>query len=409
MKRRRFLKGLRDGLLLLQGGSVLGAPATKLKDEEQAVNDQQHIKLLLTGDVMTGRGIDQILLHPSVPTLYEGYVRNARQYVRLAERKNGPIPKPVDNRYIWGEALDVWNTYRPDVRIINLETSVTESNDFWPSKGIHYRMHPQNVPCLTAADIDCCVLANNHVLDWGHSGLTETLATLHQSGLSTAGAGRNIAEAAKPARLEIPGKTDVLVFAFADTSSGVSATWRAAHNRGGVNVLENLWADTARQVAEQMLAQRKDKEIIVASIHWGGNWGYDVPAEQQQFAHALIDHGGVDIVHGHSSHHAKAIEIHEGKPIIYGCGDFLNDYEGIRGEEHYRPWLAPMYFVTIDVTSRIVESLEIIPMQIQRFRLIHATPQDRQWLRETLSSVSKDFGTTFEARDSNMVVRTLSR
>ena len=80
------------------------------------------------------------------------------------------------------------------------------SDDHWVGKGIHYRMHPQNVPCLSAAQIDCCVLANNHVLDWGYAGLAETLRTLHKSNLSTAGAGRCSEQARAPAVLEVPGK-----------------------------------------------------------------------------------------------------------------------------------------------------------------------------------------------------------
>jgi hypothetical protein len=43
---------------------------------------------------------------------------------------------------------------------------------------INYRMSPENAPCLTAAGLDCCVLANNHVLDWGPAGLIETLDVL---------------------------------------------------------------------------------------------------------------------------------------------------------------------------------------------------------------------------------------
>jgi poly-gamma-glutamate synthesis protein (capsule biosynthesis protein) len=87
-----------------------------------------------------------------------------------------------------------------------------------------------------------------------------------------------------------------------------------------------------------------------------------VPAEQREFAHCLIDDGGVDIVHGHSSHHPKAIEIRRGKGIIYGCGDFLNDYEGIGGYEHYRPWLALMYIVTMSLPSREISKFEIVPL-----------------------------------------------
>ncbi len=136
------------------------------------------ITIFLCGDVMTGRGIDQVLPHPSKPVLYEPYVKDAVDYVHLAERANGPIPKPVSHSYIWGDALDVLERMAPDLRIINLETSITTSEDYWRGKGINYRMHPQNAPCITAAKTDLCVLANNHVLDWGFAGLIETLETL---------------------------------------------------------------------------------------------------------------------------------------------------------------------------------------------------------------------------------------
>ena len=75
---------------------------------------------------------------------------------------------------------------------------------------------------------------------------------------------------------------------------------------------------------------------MVASVHWGSNWGYDIPREQTVFAHRLIDEAGVDIIHGHSSHHVRAIEVYKDRLILYGCGDFLNDYEGISGYEEFR-------------------------------------------------------------------------
>ena len=62
----------------------------------------------------------------------------------------------------------------------------------------------------------------------------------------------------------------------------------------------------------------------------------------------LIDNAAVDIIHGHSSHHIKGIEIYKGKPVIYGSGDFINDYEGIGGHEYFRGDLSLMYFVTFD-------------------------------------------------------------
>src|SRR5437764_3542965 len=156
------------------------------------------VTLALAGDVMLGRGIDQILPHPGDPRLYERYVRDARDYVALAERAHGPIPKPVDETYVWGDALAVLRASPPHVRIINLETSITTSGDFSP-KGINYRMNPRNIGCLAAANVDCCVLANNHVLDWGEAGLLETLDTLKSAGMRYTGAGRDAEEAAAPA------------------------------------------------------------------------------------------------------------------------------------------------------------------------------------------------------------------
>lgn len=169
------------------------------------------ITLFLAGDVMTGRGIDQILTRPGDPALHESYVQNARRYVELAEESSGPVPRPVDSPYVWGDALAELTRVAPDLRIINLETAITTSDDWWRGKEVHYRMHPANISVLTVARIDCCTLANNHVLDWGYGGLRETLATLWQAGVQSAGAGTNREEADSPAVLEVAGKGRVLV------------------------------------------------------------------------------------------------------------------------------------------------------------------------------------------------------
>src|SRR3990170_5081967 len=122
------------------------------------------ITLFMCGDVMTGRGIDQVLPYPSNPVIHEPFMKNAAGYVELAEAASGPIPKPVDFSYIWGDALNELERMAPDLRIINLETAITKSDDYW-DKGINYRMHPENIPCITVAKIDFCSLANNHILD----------------------------------------------------------------------------------------------------------------------------------------------------------------------------------------------------------------------------------------------------
>lgn len=90
--------------------------------------------LCLAGDVMTGRGVDQILRHPGARALREPCVDDALTYVELAEQRSGHVPRSVDPAYVWGDALSELARTRPDARIVNLETSITVSDEFWPRK-----------------------------------------------------------------------------------------------------------------------------------------------------------------------------------------------------------------------------------------------------------------------------------
>ena len=357
----------------------------------------ESVRLFLCGDVMTGRGVDQIMAHPSDPALYEDAVASAVDYVRLAEAANGTIARGAPPAYVWGAALDELSRRRPDFRIINLETSVTRSDSPVP-KGINYRMSPENADCLSAARIDCCVLANNHVLDWGRAGLLETLDRLARLKIKTAGAGRNAAEARKPAILDLPGGVRVLVFSFASVTSGVPRDWAARADAPGVALLPDLGERGADWAAELVSSFKRPRDIVVASIHWGSNWGYEIPDDQRRFAHALIDEAGISILHGHSSHHAKAIEVRHDRLILYGCGDFLNDYEGIEGYEEFRGDLAPMYFADVDAASGDLRALEMTPLQIRRLQLQPASRADAAWLAKTLDRECARFGARVTAK-----------
>jgi poly-gamma-glutamate synthesis protein (capsule biosynthesis protein) len=362
------------------------------------------VTLFLSGDVMTGRGIDQALPHPGDPTLFEQYVKSAAEYLAMAEARNGPLRLPFDYGYPWGDTLGELGRVMPDARIINLETSVTTSDDRCRRKEIHYRMNPANVSCLTAARIDCCVLANNHVLDWGTAGLEETLDTLVQAGVATAGAGRNLGEATAPAVLEIPQKGRVLVFAHGMPSSGIPRHWCASERRPGVNLVSDLSPETVRVVTDRIRAVKEPGDIAIVSIHWGPNWGYTVPWEHQQFAHRLIDEAGADVVHGHSSHHPLGIEVYRNRPIFYGCGDLFNDYEGIRGYEEFRDDLVLAYFPSLDPREGNLVGLEMSPFQIRRFRLNRTSSEDAEWLRRRLAQDSAAYGTRVESGPGNTLI-----
>jgi poly-gamma-glutamate synthesis protein (capsule biosynthesis protein) len=266
-------------------------------------------------------------------------------------------------------------------------------------------MNPDNIACITAADIECCALANNHVLDWGYPGLAETLDTLRKAGIKTTGAGANIHEARAPALMPISGKARVLVFSFGSETSGIPWSWDATVDKPGVNLLPDFSLKTVRDIRDHIGRLKRTGDIVVASIHWGGNWGYQVPREQQEFARWLIDDAGVDIVHGHSSHHAKGIEVYQGKLILYGCGDFLTDYEGISGHEAYRGDLSLMYFASVAPADGKLVKLNMVPMQMKRFRLNHASRNDALWLKEVLNREGIKFKSAVELVADTLILR----
>ncbi|MDX1697722.1 MAG: CapA family protein, partial [Thiohalobacterales bacterium] len=185
----------------------------------------------------------------------------------------------------------------------------------------------------------------------------------------------------------------VLVFAGGLQSSGIPPQWAATPKRPGVNFLRDLSARTAGDIAAAVEIHKRPGDVVVVSLHWGGNWGYDIPAAHRRFARELIDEADVDLVHGHSSHHPLGLEVYRGRPILYGCGDLIDDYEGIRRYEQYRIELALLYLVTLDRQRGELVSLDMVPMRRQRFRLERASPEETDWLAKTLDRECRLLGT----------------
>lgn len=354
------------------------------------------VNLFLCGDVMLARGVDMIQQQHCNPVLYEGNGLDAHAYVELAVNANGPIP-PKSQRsvdYVWGDAIQILKQKNPDLRVINLETSVTTSSDRWRDKAIHYRMHPANVAVIKSAAIDCCVLANNHTADWGFNGLVETLNVLKNAGISYVGAGIDLDEAESPAIFPLPRTNDrVLIFACGHYSSGVPDKWKAMSKHPGVHIVDIHHVPKAVTHLKRIVEKyKKPGDIAVLSVHWGGNWGYDIEKYHKDFAHAVIDDAHIDVIHGHSSHHVKGLEVYQGKLIIYGCGDFINDYEGIGGHDEYRGDLALMYFVSLESGSGKLASLQMVPTQMAKLRVNRAKVEDMHWLRHSMNQECTKFG-----------------
>jgi poly-gamma-glutamate synthesis protein (capsule biosynthesis protein) len=229
-------------------------------------------------------------------------------------------------------------------------------------------------------------------MDWGVAGLEETLSCLQSGGIETVGAGQDLEAARAPAVISLPGDRRALVYAYGATSSGIPPRWAADRGRPGISLLEDLSSGTVDCITDDIEANRRSGDVVIVSLHWGPNWGYAVPDARIRFAHALIDSGRVDVVHGHSSHHPIGVERYREGLVLYGCGDFLNDYEGISGHESFRSDLVLLYRITF--RNDLPEpALRMTPLQIRRMRLNRAAREDVEWLATALTRASARFGT----------------
>jgi poly-gamma-glutamate synthesis protein (capsule biosynthesis protein) len=157
-------------------------------------------QFFFAGDLMLARGVDQVLPNPlRNASLRESCCTHANDYVRLAMKKCAIQRKPTwTAKELLGDLLPALRSREPiDLSVVNLETSVTTNDEFWPRKGVCYRASKENcLDVLATLRVDVLTLANNHTLDFGIKGLIDTLDAIDSA--SRVGAGRNDLQAFEP-------------------------------------------------------------------------------------------------------------------------------------------------------------------------------------------------------------------
>ncbi|KAJ5697773.1 hypothetical protein N7488_011457 [Penicillium malachiteum] len=391
-----------------------------------ATNNSYTITLI--GDVMLGRQVDQIL-----PTSIDS-PRDARNVSKIKSKHPSILSEEA---YIpsapWGTTIPLLRS--TDLFLINLETSVTTTNQAWPNKTYNYRMHPANLgPVLHAAHVDYASLGNNHVLDYSEEGLVETAWTLKEAGISFAGAGETTDEAYKPAVLRVPRSVQefhsrrvygkVVLPSQMDeehqrSESGNSGTdlrdgfrvhvYSASdHPQDWASIPTFHFIDYSESTRERlkilcmesgMKSNSSESDarpaLKIFSVHWGPNYSWSPSDRIRSLAHFLVDECDVDIVYGHSSHHVQGVEVYHGNIILYGCGDFVNDYVF---RETFRNDLGAVWRVIVREAEKgrlTLERLEIFPIRIEEFRacLLHVDDKDHIWVREKIGKLSVELGT----------------
>jgi len=313
------------------------------------------------------------------------------------------LGRGVNDRWTDNEAAGVWGStierlQALDGLVVNLECCIAspEKGERWPGKTYYFRAEPDfAVPALEAANVSVAALANNHVLDFGESGLQRTLAHLDNAGIAHTGAGPNRGTALEPAVFD-PSLT-IAVISLTDRWAAYAA---GEHSPGTAHTPLDRSAGSTRAIVQNTLerVETADPDLVVASLHWGSNWETSPSPTQQAFARWLVEQG-VDVVHGHSAHVLQGVEVYQGRPIIYDAGDFVDDYIHKDGLHNKRSALFELV-----VTDGRLDELRLVPVEIENKAVSLADRDVSRWVHETIAERSEPFGTRFERTDDGAVV-----
>lgn len=242
-------------------------------------------------------------------------------------------------------------------------------------------------------------------MDFGREGLLDTVHTLKEARIAFAGAGESREEATRPAVLELPrpGERDENTPVYRIHVHAASDHPEDWGSEPRFHLID--YGPSTKARLKQLLTshERPAPDLKVFSVHWGPNYAWQPAAEIRSMAHFLVDECGVDIIHGHSSHHVQGVETYKGKLIIYGCGDFVDDYAVSPG---YRNNLSAVWRVTLRENEDAREgerrlslkTLEVFPSKIHLFRacVLDKKEAEHEWVVEKVRGLSMNLQTRME-------------
>lgn len=241
---------------------------------------------------------------------------------------------------VLGDALGIIKS--ADISFVNLECPLTEHLQAINKSGPALKASPECAEALK--DFSVVGLANNHILDYGKKGLTDTIAACANQGRPTVGAGENLAQAQRPFIKKVD-NLKVAIIALAEHEFNQSENDSAGS--APIDAIDNF-----RQIREA----QKIADIVIITLH-GGNEYFPYPRPGlRKLCKYYIDLG-VEAVICHHPHVPGAYEYHNGKPIVYSLGNFLFD-----NSSPPKDWdFGYMVNLTINSESKKLESFRIIP------------------------------------------------
>ncbi|MCW5982976.1 MAG: CapA family protein [Bryobacteraceae bacterium] len=328
--------------------------------------DDGNLSVLLVGDIMLGRLVNDVLK-----------------------------TKPPD--FPFGDTLPFFQS--ADLAAANLECVLADRGEPWTRtpKTFHFRSDARNVVVLQTARLDFVSVANNHSIDYGYFALRDMLEVLEHAGIASAGAGQNTADACRPAFKDVRGLRAGFL-AFTDNEPA----WASRADYPGTCYTRIDMRDPrAQSILDRVRLARREAALVIASVHWGGNWGQEPPKEHVWLARALID-AGADIVFGHSPHVFRGIEIYKGKPILYSAGDFIDDYAVDPNARNDQSFL-----FHVDLVRGRIHSLRLYPTVIDSFQARLARGEAAEQIAARMQALCAAFKTTADWDPAESCLRIL--
>ena len=325
---------------------IVAAWATVFNPDSSVVNiePKENVSVAVTGDVMFARKMPNVLSMDSSP--FEG-------------------------------VSDVTSTV--DLLLVNFENAATTSGD--ALKGdVPLKCDPGYVPLLKANNLTVAALANNHALDYGITGMEDTIKNLNDNDITVMGAGKNADEAHKAVVKEVNGrKITILNYMdsenFAEYSQDVMPY--ATDSAAGYSAYDS--ADAQKQIAEN-----NDSDLIIAYMHYGNEYSNSPNENQVKISHELIDYGA-DVVIGSHPHVPEGIDMYNGKPIFYSLGNFIFDQSNTATHV--------AYFVKLDLVDDTCQCT-VYPIYISNYLPQHMSADDGTSLLSGLSPLTDELEIT---------------
>lgn len=290
--------------------------------EEPVPEEKRELRITAAGDIMLGRGVEY--------------------HIKRLNMSYGDAFEEIRDTMSAG-----------DIVFGNLEIPMTQrEHGLDPEGKIVLKSTPESVNGINYGGFNVLSLANNHIMDYYEEGLFETLEILDKNKIYHAGAGKNMEDARAPALMEKSGYR-VALLAYTEMAEltfkgNPMLSFTAGEEKSGVAPFKMEF------VKEDMEKIRKDCDILIVSIHWGVENSFRATKEQQRLAREIID-AGADIILGHHPHRFQAVEIYEGKPIIYSLGNLIFDQNDPNNQESF---LVDMTFTENELTK-----LTLIPIR----------------------------------------------